>query len=63
MFTYTIKVTKTVEKEISVNAMTLEEAKEKAIRKSLFKPDENIGSEAKISAMCKEFLPFDEKSA
>ena len=63
MFTYTIKVTKTVEKEISVNAMTLEEAKEKAIRKSLFKPDANIGSEAKISAMCKEFLPFDKKSA
>ena len=57
MNTYIIDVEKKVVNQVCVNAMSLEEAKQAAIRKSGVKPDASLGMNVEITAICREFRP------
>lgn len=63
MNTYIIAVEKRTVNEIRVQADTLEEAKATALRLTESDPDLISSASTDISTICKQFLPYKEKSA
>ena len=63
MKTYLISVEKTVSREILVEADSLVEAKEKALRQSRAETREHAPADTHTNVICKQFWPFELKSA